>query len=173
MEQTKPMTHITAGLLLAGLLVVYSIIVNFLGLTGQSGINLIQYLIIIGGLVFVIKRHGREHNYQVSFGNLFAFGFKSTAVFTIIFIAFTVLLFLLFPDLKEKTFEMAREQMEKNKRFSDSEIDSAIEMARKVFWVGIVGGTMFFLILIGAIGSLLGAALTKKYPQLPFDQQNS
>ena len=170
MEQRKPMTHITAGLLVAGLLVIYSIIVNFLNLNGVPGINLLQYAIIIGGLIYVVKQYGKANNYTVSFGNLFAYGFKATAMFTILFIAFLILFFIAFPDLKEKTFEMARQQMEKQKNISDEDIDKAITISRKFFWVGVVGGTMFFLVIVGAIGSALGAYLTKKRPQDPLDQ---
>jgi len=173
MEPRKPMSHITAGLLLAGLLMVYSIIVNFLGLTNTPGMNLIQYLIIIGGLIFVINQYGKANDYHMSFGNLFAYGFKATAVFTILFIVFLVLFFLLFPDLKEKTFEMARQQMETNKKLSDEDIDRALEMSRRFFWIGVVGGTMIFLIIIGAIGSAIGAAVTKKVPYNPLDQLNA
>jgi multisubunit Na+/H+ antiporter MnhB subunit len=172
MEQKKPLTHITAGLLIAAVLVVYSIIVNFLGVASNPGISLIQNAVIIGGLIYVVMQHGKDNNYQLSFGNLFAFGFKTTTVFTLIFVAFTVIFFLLFPDLKEKTFELARAEMEKNDKITDEQIDQAIEMSRRFFWVGVVGGSMFFMVIIGAIGSLLGAAFTKKRPQNPFEQQS-
>lgn len=173
MEQKKPMTHITAGLLIAAVLVVYSIIINFLGATSNPGVSLIQYAIIIGGLIFVVLNHSKEHNNQLSFGNLFAFGFKTTAVYTILFVAFTVIFFLLFPELKEKTFEIARAEMEKNDKITDEQIEQALEMSRKFFWVGVVGGSMFFMVIIGAIGSLLGAAFAKKRPQNPFEQQSA
>ena len=96
MEQKKPLTHITAGLLIAAVLVVYSIVVNFLGVASNPGISLIQNAVIIGGLIYVVMQHGKDNNYQLSFGNLFAFGFKTTTVFTLIFVAFTVL--FIFPE---------------------------------------------------------------------------
>ena len=168
MEQRKPLSHIKAGLLIAGLLVLFSVIINLLGLMNQPGINLIQYAIIIGGLVLVINMYAKANNNEVSFGNLFAYGFKATAVNTILFIAFTVLFFLLFPEIKEQTIEMAREQLEKRKDMSEDQIDQALEISRKFFWVGVVGGSMIFMIIIGAIGSAIGAAVAKKRPQNPF-----
>src|SRR5579875_2614023 len=123
MEEKKTMTHITAGLIIAGFLFVYFILVSFLGLSTTPGMNLLQYAIIIGGLVYVVSQYGKANNYQESFGNLFAFGFKSTAVFTILYIVLLVLFFLIFPDLKEKTFEIARQQMEKQKNVSEEDID--------------------------------------------------
>ncbi len=173
MEQRKPISHLTAGLLIASLIVIYAIITQFMGLTNRTGIGIIQYVLIIGGLIFFIMQHGKAHDYRLPFGNLFSYGFKATAVFTIIFVAFLVIFFLLFPELKEQSFEEARKQMEKNPAFSEDQIDQALNFTRRFFWVGVVGGSMFFMILVGAVGSLLGAALTKKRPANPFDQQNA
>ncbi len=170
MEQKKPMTHITAGLLIAAIIVVYAIATQFLGMAQQTGIGLLQYVLIIGGLIYFVNQHGKAHDYTKSFGSLFAFGFKSTAVFAVIFIVFLIIFFLLFPDLKEKTFEAARIEMEKNEKLSDEQIEQGIDMVRKFFWVMVVGGSMLGLIIVGCIGSLLGAAITKKRPQNPLDQ---
>lgn len=170
MEERKPITHVTAGLIIAALLVVYSIVIQFLGLTQQKALGLLQYALIIGGLIYFVNQYGKAHNFTLSFGNLFAFGFKATAVFTIINIVFLILFFLLFPDMKEKTFEIARQQMEDNPKITEDQIEQGIDMARRFFWVGLIGGTMFFMILIGALGSLIGAAVTKKRPNTPFDQ---
>lgn len=170
MEERKPVTHVTAGLIIAALLVVYSIIVNFMGLTQNQYLGLLQYALIIGGLTYFVNQWGKAHDYTLSFGNLFAYGFKATAVFTIINIVFLIIFFLIFPEMKEKTFEMAREQMEKNPQVTEDQIEQGIDIARRFFWVGLIGGTMFFMILIGAIGSLIGAAITKKRPNNPFDQ---
>ncbi len=170
MEQKKPMTHITAGLLIAAIIVVYAIATQFLGMAQQTGIGLLQYVLIIGGLIYFVNQHGKAYDYTKSFGNLFAFGFKSTAVFTIIFIIFLIIFFLIFPDLKEKTFETARTEMEKNEKFTDEQIEQGIDMVRKFFWVMVVGGSMLGLIIVGCIGSLLGAAITEKRPQNPLDQ---
>ncbi|HEY1112920.1 MAG TPA: DUF4199 domain-containing protein [Chitinophagaceae bacterium] len=170
MEERKPVTHVTAGLIIAALLVVYSIIVQFMGLAQNQYLGLLQYALIIGGLIYFVTQWGKAHDYTLSFGNLFAYGFKSTAVFTIINIVFLIIFFLVFPEMKEKSFEMAREQMEKNPNVSEDQIEQGIDIARRFFWVGLIGGTMFFMILIGAIGSLIGAAVTKKRPNNPFDQ---
>ena len=170
MEERKPISHVTAGLIIAALLVIYSIIIQFMGLTQQKALGLLQYALIIGGLIYFVTQWGKAHNYTLSFGNLFAYGFKATAVFTIINIVFLIIFFLAFPEMKEKTFEVAREQMETNSNVSEDQIEQGIDIARRFFWVGLIGGTMFFMILIGAIGSLIGAAVTKKRPNNPFDQ---
>jgi hypothetical protein len=171
MEDRKPISHVTAGLIIAAVLVVFSIIINFMGLTQQRSLGLLQYVLIIGGLIYFITQYGKANNYTLSFGNLFAYGFKATAVFTIINIVFLIIFFLVFPEMKEKSFELARQQMEENPNVSEDQIEQGIDIARRFFWVGLIGGTMFFMILIGAIGSLIGAAVTKKRPASPFENQ--
>lgn len=173
MEQQKPITHLQGGLIIAGILVVASTVIQFMNLSNNAGAGMIQPVVIILGLLLLVRAHGKANNYNLSFGNLFAYGFKTTAVFTIISIVFSVIFLLLFPDLKEKSFEMARQQMEDNPKLTEDQIDQAIEISRKFFWVGIVGGSMIFMIILGAIGSLIGAAATKKQPNNPFIQETT
>jgi Protein of unknown function (DUF4199) len=171
--EKKQMSHVVAGLLIAALIVLFAIITNFLGAAQQSSLGFIQYLIIIGGLVFFIYQYGRANHFTKGFGDLFAYGFKATAVYTLIFVVFIVLFFLLFPDMKEKSLEAARQQMETNNKLTDDQIDQAMKISRKFFWIGVVGGSIFVLIVIGAIGSLVGAAVTKKRPYNPLEQLNA
>jgi hypothetical protein len=170
MEERKPITHITAGLLIAGLLIVFAIITNFLGFTQQKSLGYLLYIITIGLVMFFVRQYGNANNNTKSFGDLFAFGFKTTALFTSIYIIFLVLFFLIFPDMKEKSLEMARHQMEQSSNVTDDQIDKGMEIAKNFFWVMLVAGTLFVFIIVGAIGSLLGAAITKKQPHNPFDQ---
>ncbi len=59
MEQKKPMTHITAGLLIAAIIVVFAIVTQFLGLAQQSSIGWLQYVLIIGALIYFVNQYGK------------------------------------------------------------------------------------------------------------------
>lgn len=170
MQENKPITNITAGLMIAAVLIVYSLILMFADLSTDQTMGYITYAMLIAGLIIVIGMHAKANNYRLSFGNLFAFGFKTTAVTTIIFLIFMVVLNLLFPDLKEQAYEAIRIEMEKDDRVTDEQIDQGMEMMRKFYWVGLVGGTLLMMIIVGAIGSLIGAAVTKKNQVTPFDE---
>src|SRR5688572_26767875 len=121
METNKPLSHVKAGLIIAGALVVYSFIIQMMGLTQNRAVGFLQYAIIIGGLIFFVNKYGKDNNYQLSFGNLFAYGFKSTTVFTIINILFLIVFFAVFPEFKEQTFDIAREQMQQNPKVSEEQ----------------------------------------------------
>lgn len=171
MEQKKPITHLVAGLIIAGILIIFSCAVYFAGLQ-NSAFNWLQYAIIIGGLIIFINLYGKALNNQVSFGNLFSYGFKTTAFLALIIMAFFVIFFLAFPDLKEKGFEMARQKLEEQGKLTQDQIDQAMQMGRKMFWVFTIGGIMLVYAIVGAIGSLIGAAVTKKQPNNPLNQLN-
>jgi hypothetical protein len=171
MEQIKPVSHVVAGLIIAAAIIVLAIIMNFAGNSGDASGGALNYIIIIGGLAYFVNRYGKETNYTATFGNLFSYGFKATAVFTIIFIAFLILFNLLFPEFKEKAMEMAQQRLEEQGKLNEDQIDQAVQMTKKYFWIFAIGGTMLMFIIIGAIGSLIGAAITKKRPNNPFEQQ--
>ena len=171
MEQKKPINHLIAGLIIAGVLIVFSFAMYFGGLQ-QSGAGWLQYCIIIGGLMIFINLYGKAKDSQVGFGDLFAYGFKTAAFLTLIMIAFTVIFFLAFPEIKEKIFEITRQQMEKSGNLTDDEIEKKLGQLQSSFWVFTIGGVVLVYAIIGAIGSALGAAITKKKPISSLDQMN-
>ena len=172
MEQNKPVSHIVAGLIIAAILVIYSILLNFLNLSTNQTLGWVAYLIMIAGLAFFINQYGKARDHQASFGQLFSYGFKATSIITLIMILFIVLFFVLFPEFKDKIMEASREGMEQQGKMSDEQIDEALEMFERNFILFTGGGALFMYLILGAIGSLIGAAITKKRPQNPFEQQS-
>ena len=162
MEERKPISHFVAALIIAAILVIYSIILNFLDLSQNQTLGWISYIILIGGLALFVNLYGKAHNHQLTFGNLFTYGFKATAIITLIMIVFIIIFFLAFPEFKEKIIESAREGMEKQGKMSDDQIDQSMQMFERNFMVFSAGAALFMYLILGAIGSLIGAALTKK-----------
>ena len=171
MEEKKPISHFVAGLIIAAILVIYSIILNFLDLSQNKGLGWLSYIILVGGLAFFVNLYGKAKDHQVTFGNLFSYGFKATASTTLIMVVFIVIFFMVFPEFKEKIMDAAREGMEKNGKMTDDQIDQGMQMFERNFILFSAGGVLFMYLILGAIGSLIGAALTKKQPRSPFDQQ--
>ena len=170
MEEKKPISHLMAGLIIGAIIVLYSILLNFAGLSTDRSLGWITYLLVIVGLILFINLYAKAKDNQVTFGNLFAYGFKTTAVMTLVFIVFLVIFTLAFPEFKEKIIEASRKEYEKNSSMTNADIEKALDMIRRFYMVGLVGGTLLFMAIIGAIGSLIGAAVTKKKPVNPVDQ---
>jgi hypothetical protein len=141
------------------------------GSSAQPGSGWITYLTIIGGLVLFINLYAKANDNYVTFGNLFSYGFKTTAALTAIFIVFMIILILALPEFKQQTIEASRIELEK-RNMTDEQIEQSLSIVERNFWVFAIGGTMLSFVIIGAIGSLIGAAITKKRPVTPFDQSS-
>src|SRR5687768_17284290 len=109
MEPKKPLSHVVAGLLIAGIVIVLSMaMMLFTKSTSNPGSGGITYLVIIAGLILFINLYAKAKDNFVSFGELFSYGFKATAVYTVIFIGFLLLFSVLFPDFKTNAIEAVR-----------------------------------------------------------------
>jgi Protein of unknown function (DUF4199) len=167
--EKKSITHITAGLIIAGILIVYSMILTFADLSGNRTLGFLSLLFLVLGLIYFILQYGKSVDHTATFGQLFSFGFKATAVTTIIVLAFQVLFFVIFPEYRDKMEEISREQMYKQ-GMTDQQVDQAIGFTKRFFWPFLIAGTLVSNLIVGAIGSLIGAGITKKKPQSPFQQ---
>ena len=61
--------------------------------------------------------------------------------------------------------------MEEQGKMSDEQIDQAMSIGKRFFLPFAIGTIIFFYAVIGAISSLIGAAITKKKPLSPFEGQ--
>ncbi|MEI6189660.1 MAG: DUF4199 domain-containing protein [Chitinophagia bacterium] len=167
--ENKITSHIVKGSILSGIAILMSIIVNVFNLYEVSWVNYINYAIMIGGLIYSCILFANENDNKVSFGNIFAHGFKTTSVVIVITVIYTFLsLKLLFPDMQDKILEISRKKMAENPQMTDEMIDQAIAMTKKFFLPFAIGGAIIGTGFIGAISSLIGAGVAKKIPVDPF-----
>ena len=162
MERQKAFSSKIAGLIIAGILIAVSVVVSTIDKSSRPGGGWISYLTIIIGLILFINLYAKSKNNHVSFGDLFSYGFKAISVTTLVFLIFIVILAIAMPEMKKEAIDAARAEMEKNKSFSERDIEKGIQMVEKYFWVFMAGATMLSFLITGAIGSLIGAAITKK-----------
>lgn len=173
MPDKKPISSLNAALVIFLVMVVFSLIINMGGFQGNTILAWLSYIIIIGGIMAFVNRYGKDMNNSVSFGNLFGFGFKTTAIVIIFFIAFSILLYLVFPEYKLQMQDIARQNALKNAKPENREqVEKGMEFFANNFWLFLIGGILFSFAILGAIGSLLGAAITKKEPNTLRDVSN-
>jgi hypothetical protein len=167
-------SHIIKGAILGGISILFSIIIYVFNLYTVKELNWISYAIIIGGIIYGNILYANQNGNNVSFGNIFAHGFKTTAVLIVITVAYTLLaLKVLFPDMIDKIIDMSRIEMEKNPKLTDEMIEQGISMTKKFFVPFAIGGVLIGTGFMGAIASLIGAAVAKKNPVDPFKQDTA
>jgi F0F1-type ATP synthase assembly protein I len=174
--ERKSTTPIQIGLIISLVLIVISVVlfITVSDLKVQQKFGYLSYAILIGGIAYACFNHAKENAGNVTFGNVFGFGFKTTAVITSIMVVFTILsVTLLFPEMKDKAMEMARQQMEEQGQLTETQIDQAIDMTTKFFVPFAIGGALIGYLIMGCIGSLIGAAIAKKNPNpTPFESDS-
>ncbi len=169
MNQTVT-TPTSKGLVLSLILIVIAMATYFSGISMNSAVKYLGYLIFLAGIIFFISQYGKQVNYASTFGNYFSHGFRISAIVTVIMIIYVVVFILLFPEFKDTAIEEARKNMQ-SKNLSEEQMDKAIEISRKFFLTFAILGTLVGYMLSGIVASLIGAAITKKNPANTFQQQ--
>ncbi|MFI5186059.1 MAG: DUF4199 domain-containing protein [Chitinophagales bacterium] len=172
MEEKKPISHFIAGIIIAAVMIIYSLLLNFIGKGQDKTLGWIAYLLLAAGLILFVNLYGNAKNNEPTFGNLFSYGFKTTAIATLLVILCLVIVIFAFPDFKQKILDGMRQGMEDQGKLTDDKIDQAVDWFSNHFMLIMVGGALFMYLLIGVIGSLIGAAITKKKPANPLDQMS-
>ena len=166
-------SHILKGAILGGISILFSVIIYVFNLYTTQWLSFLSYAIFIGGIIYGNILFANQNENNVTFGNIFAPGFKSTAVVIVITVLYTVLSLFIFPDMVDKIIEISRTAMAKNPQMTDEMIEQGIAMTKKLFLPFAMAGAIFFTGFFGAIGSLIGAAVAKKNPVDPFKQDTA
>ena len=166
-------SHILKGAILGGISILFSVIIYVFNLYTTQWLSFLSYAIFIGGIIYGNILFANQNENNVTFGNIFAHGFKTTAVVIVITVLYTVLSLFIFPDMVDKIIEISRTAMAKNPQMTDEMIEQGIAMTKKLFLPFAIAGAIFFTGFFGAIGSLIGAAVAKKNPVDPFKQDTA
>lgn len=170
--EKKPVSHITAGLIIGAVAIVLFLTYYYTGLLFKTNfLAWIPSLVTIGLIVFFVLQYGKANNNNVTFGMLFGYGFRTTIIYTLLVTTFMFVFLYLFPDYKTQYMESFANQMDMNKDVNEEQRDMTLQMVEKFFTLSMVGGGLFLNLITGTIASLIGAAVAKKNPVTPFDNQ--
>jgi hypothetical protein len=170
--ETKPTKPAVYGLIISLILIVFGLVTYFTNQTQNKALNSVAFFIFLFGIILSCIQYAKQMNGNVTFGNVFAHGFKTTAVIIVIEAVYTFISYkFIFPDMVEKGLEIARKSMEEKKNMTEEQINQGIEITRKFFVPITIGSIILLFGILGLVASAIGAALAKKKPQSPFQQQ--
>ena len=170
MDDKKIMSPGIKGLLIALVLIVLSAALIVLDQFQNQIWGLVSTALFIGGIIWACVSFSKQMDGNVTFGNLFSHGFKATAAIAALSAAWLLLATsVLFPSMMDKMLEVQRTAMEE-KGMSDSDIDGALKTAAKFTKPMMIIASVFINLLVGAIASLIGAAIAKKNPNTSMPQ---
>ncbi len=158
------------GVFISLILIVFGLVLYFTDLYTNQSLGFINYVILIGGVIWACISFAKQMDGNVTFGNVFAHGFKTSAAVAAITSVYTfIAMKFLFPDMVDKIIDMARQNMI-DKGMDADQMNTALDMTRKYMMPFAIGGTLIMFAIVGAVASLIGAAVAKKKPQDPFGQ---
>lgn len=162
------MSPILKGVIITLAIIVFAVITAIVGIEKSRSFGWVQYLLIIAGIIWACIGYSKEKDGNVTFGNVFAHGFKVTAVVTCIFILYMVLaLKVIFPDIKEQSIAIMRTEMAKQPKQPEQnteQLEKIISGVSENFVLITATGTMIVFLIVGAVASLAGAVVAKKNP---------
>jgi hypothetical protein len=165
--ETKVTSHIVKGFTLGTLSILIAVIVHTFNLYENSYTLLATYGPFFIGIIISCILFSNQNQNRVTFGNIFAHGFKTTSVIIVILVLYTVLAIkLLFPEIVDLTLNITRKDMlkqsAKNPKLTIQMIEESIKMSKEYFTPFAIGGTILIYGFLGLISSLIGAAVAKK-----------
>ncbi len=170
--ETKITSPQIKGLIIALIIIVFSIAGHLLNIYLESWFGWVGTAIFLAAIIWSTNIYGTQMNNNVTFGNLFGHGFKVTAVVICITFVFLILsVYVLFPDTIDQIVQYQTEKAIQSGKMTSEQVEQALPMMKKFTPIGIFAGSVFIDAIIGAIGALIGAAITKKKPQDPFGNQ--
>ena len=165
------MSPATKGLLIGLALIIISLVILLTKQENNKSLGGISIAVMLGGIIWACLSFSKQMDGNVTFGNIFSHGFKTSAlVGALVSLWVALTLGLLFPETIDRALEAERMNMIK-KQMSDEDIENAMKIGKKIAVPMGVIFTVILYLVIGAIGSLIGASLAKKNPN-PVFQDN-
>lgn len=154
----KITSHIIKGVIISVLLILTNLTGQLTKLVFLSWFGWIEISIFLVGIMIATFYYGKQMNSQVTFGQLFTHGFKTTAVvICLVFIYSWISIYFLFPGFVENKMRPGLLQAKLQGK-TDLEIKQYLAIGKKVF----LAGNLMLNLITGAAGSLLGSLLTNK-----------
>jgi hypothetical protein len=171
--QKEVTSHVTKGLLAVLILIVYDLAAQFLGFKYEGWNGLVWAALLLGMLIWGCINYGTQMNDNVTFGKVFTYGFKMTAVIICIWFVYTLLtVYVIFPNMLDEMWEKGVEQARKRPDFNEERFQQGAAIGRKVMKAFVFVGALLIPLILGVVGALVGAAIAKKRP-VPADFENA
>ena len=151
------------GIITAVVVIVYTTILNLVGLGQNQGATSVAFLFLIGGLILAMREYRTQNGGFMSFGEGLGLGTLLSAIVGLLGSTFS-LFYLQFIDntILQQSLEKARDDMER-RGLDDAQIEQALEMTEKfmspgfLFIIGVLAYVFF-----GFIFSLIVAAVMRR-----------
>jgi hypothetical protein len=160
----KSSDYFVKGLVLSLILMVVDLIGGFAHLRFETWFRWTSTVIMLVTLIVFCVQYGKQQTEGVTFGKVFGYSFKISLVVSVLIVLYTLLSFyVIFPELIDQILAKTRTDLQAKGGMTDDQIESGVAMTKKFFQpIPLILVTFLVTLFFSTIGSLLGAAFTKK-----------
>lgn len=163
MEQKPPIHHLIKGIVIAAILILLHFFVRKNGGVALPGVlQLLPTVLLVVGVVIACIMFGNDTGGALGFGEIFAHGFKTTAVVTLLVAIYTFIESKFIFPLGAHDIDEAVKSLQAQGNLMEQEARRMVEANVKKAWIIDVSGAIFATLITGVAGSLIGAAFAKK-----------
>jgi amino acid transporter len=171
--EKKVTSTLTKGVIISLIVIIINIIGHYANLALESWFGWVGLVIFLAAIIWSVLSYGKQMDDNATFGNLFAHGFKVSATIACITFVYTLLsVYVLFPEFIDQIVEKGIEQARKEGKATEEQLQQGIGLVRKITTITLLAGSVLGTLVVGVIASLIGAAIAKKNPQSPFENQS-
>lgn len=160
-------THVAYGLVTGIVMVILGVTMYFTGIAFVKGMQYVAFAPLLIGIILNALAYSKANDGYVTFGNVFGSCFKLSMIVGIIMVVWGFASIYLFPEMKEKGMEIARQEMAKNPQMTEELMETSLGIAKKYYNVIMIATSIFGALFYGAIFGLIGAAIAKKKGERP------
>jgi len=164
MGDNKPATPAIKGAIITLVLLAVGAALYFgAGIANRNAVYALC-VVVLAGIAISSSYYAKQMAGNVTFGNVFAEGFKTAAVVIVLSsLCVFVSLKFIFPGVIDRLLQAGANEMKKQGSTAE-EIKEYMDSAKNYLVPIIVGCIIFFFGIVGAVGALLGAILADKKP---------
>lgn len=163
-------THLTYGLITGLATIIFSALMMVMKMDMDSNLKYVSYLIMLGGLVMNAMAFAKANDNYVSYGNVYGSCFKAVLIMSVMALVWGIVMIYAFPDLKDEVLSKMADKFEREGT-PEEQATAAMNMTEKYWNVMMIFGSLLGTMFMGALLSLIAAAIPKKKGAMPEHMQ--
>ncbi|HLO71939.1 MAG TPA: DUF4199 domain-containing protein [Flavipsychrobacter sp.] len=163
-------THTTYGLITGLATIIFGALMMVMKMEMDSGLQYVTYLIMLVGLVMNAMAYAKANDNYVTFGNVYGSCFKAVLIMSVLALIWGIVIIYAFPDLKDEVLSKMADKFEKDGT-PEEQAEVAMNMTEKYWGVTMIFGSLIGTMFMGALLSLIAAAIPKKKGAMPEHMQ--
>jgi hypothetical protein len=161
--EKKPSSHITKAVIIAGIMIAWILLAGKLNIPLAGNLQFVPYVVLTLGIVISCLLFARQMNGAVKFGEVFAHGFKTTAVIALLMAVFTFFAVkYIYPPPTQADIEASIKTVQEQNNIMPNEAREMVLEGEKKQWIIFVSSAIFTTLISGLVGALAGGAIAQK-----------